>query len=183
MKTLLFPVVLFFLCVSSFGQSFSIQNNNLSISGLHTVNDFNINTYLDALSNTTVFWEVVADSVPSGWEYSNCFPTCYPIGTTSGTLSLNQGQSYYLNAHFYPNNVSGEGYIVMKIEDNSTVEYVSWTGIAGSLTFINSSISSTNKEIKQIINLNGQIVDYFESGNIYIVVYNDNSVAKIFATE
>ena len=183
MKTLLFSSILSFLCVSSFGQSFSVQNNNLSISGLHTENDFNINTYLDALSNTTVFWEVVADSVPSGWDYSYCFPNCHPIGTTSGTLSINQGQSYYLNAHFYPNNVSGEGYIVMKIEDNSTVEYVTWTGIAGSLSFINSSISSTNKKIKQIINLNGQIVDHFESGNIYIVVYNDNSVAKIFATE
>ena len=124
-----------FAIITQFGisQSFTVQDEYMTLSGNSTDGDFSKNTYLDALNNETLTWSIVLDSVPQGWQYSNCFPNCYPIGAISGTLNITQGDSYYLNAHFYPNNVAGEGKIVMEINDNNgTVKQVTWhTGWLG----------------------------------------------------
>ena len=61
-------------------QSFTVQSNSVMLNGSPNVQDFNDNTYLDAFSTETLTWSIVADSMPSSWEYSNCFPNCYPIG-------------------------------------------------------------------------------------------------------
>ncbi len=178
--TLLFITSFF----SSTAQSFSIQNNYLATSGSSANYEFSENTYLDAMSNGTVFWSIVLDSIPQGWEFSNCFPSCYPVGITNGTLNMVQGESYYLNGHFYPNNIAGEGKMIMEIDDgNGTVEQVTWYGIAGSVGIINSYVNSNVKEIKYIYNLNGQLVNQFTPNQLYIVTYNDGSIGKIFVTQ
>ena len=63
-----FTLLLFiFFGLNAFSQSFTIQNNYLSISGNSNVSDFYDNTYLDALSNTLITWNIIYDSVPQGW--------------------------------------------------------------------------------------------------------------------
>ena len=85
------------MALNSYSQSFSIQQNDISISGNSSDNDFSANTYLDALSNTTLYWSIITDSMPTGWQFSNCFPNCYAKGVYNSTLSISNGQDYYLN--------------------------------------------------------------------------------------
>ncbi len=183
MKSILTTIFIAFAAVS-FSQNFTIQNNYLTVTGSSTDPDFSANTNLDALNNGTLVWTIVLDSIPQGWEFSNCFPNCYPVGTTSGTLNMDQGNSYYLNGHFYPNNIAGEGKITMEIDDgNGTVEQVTWYGIAGSVGIINNFVNSNQKQIKYIYNLNGQLVSEFTPNQLYIITYNDGSFGKIFVTQ
>jgi len=184
MKQKIFLSVLIGLCFTfSYAQSFSVQSNNIFVNGLETDNDFYQNTYLDALNNTALSWSIVADSIPSQWEFSICFPNCYPIGVTSALLNVTNGQSYYLNGHFYPHNTPGEGFFTMEITDSITTELVTWHGIAGSVGIINDYLTHKKKEIKNIFNLNGQIVTYLKPNHYYIVQYKNNTSSKIFIND
>lgn len=167
----------------SIAQSFSIQSNNIFVNGLDTDNDFYQNTYLDALSNTSLSWSIIVDSMPSQWEFSNCFPNCYPIGVTSASINVTNGQSYYLNGHFYPHNTPGEGFFTMEITDSITTELITWHGIAGSVGIINDFLTNKKEEIKNIYNLNGQIVTDLKPNHFYIVQYNNNTSSKIFIND
>jgi len=133
-----------FFCVSilvafnSYCQSFSVQQNNVSLNGLSSNFDFSENTYLDALADDSLIWNIISDSLPSSWDFSYCFPNCYSIGVTTGNLVISNGQSYFLNCHIYPNNTSGEGFITMEITDGAgTSELVTWYGVAGSVGIVN----------------------------------------------
>ena len=168
------------ISLSSISQSFTVQDNNMSLSGQYTDNDFSKNTFLEALLDDSLTWEIVVDSMPSTWEFSNCFPNCYNIGVTSGDLVVLNGQSYYLNCHIYPNNTAGEGLITMKISNGAgTTEFVTWHGIAGSVGIIDDFFNNKDK-IKRIYNLNGQIVKYLKPNTIYIVELQNGVVYKTF---
>ena len=54
---------------NSYSQSFSVQQNNVSLSGLPTDNDFSENTYLDALADDSLTWNIISDSLPSSWDF------------------------------------------------------------------------------------------------------------------
>ena len=129
--------------------------NLVNSTGLSSDNDFYQNTYLDAISNSSLTWTIVNDSMPSNWEFSNCFPMCHPIGVTSGSLNIYSGQDYYLNCHFYPHNTAGEGFVTMEITDSLQLNWL--FGIAGSVGIVDSWYSS-QKNIKVIYDLNGKIV-------------------------
>ncbi len=182
MKKFTFIFILL-ISINIIGQSFTVQSNTISPSGLASDNDFYQNTYLDAVSNATLSWSIVYDSMPSNWEFSNCFPMCNPIGVTNGNLNISSGQSYYLNCHFYPHNTLGEGYVIMEITDSITTELVTWHGIAGSVGIINDWYENNKKNIRTIYDLNGKIVDRFIPNNIYITIYEDLSTGKIFINE
>ena len=170
----------FFLSLSLFSQSFTIQDNNMSLSGQPSDADFSQNTYLLAQADDSLSWNIVVDSMPSAWEFSNCFPNCYVVGVTNGELVISNGQSYYLNCHIFPNNIAGEGIITMEITNNAgTTELVAWHGIAGSVGIINDFFNK-KEDIKRIFNLNGQIVKEFSPNQIYIVQLKDNRVIKTF---
>ena len=180
MKSIFFYVFIL-VALNSYSQSFSVQQNNVSLTGVSTENDFSRNTYLDALADDSLTWNIISDSLPSSWDFSNCFPICYSIGVTSGDLVISNGQSYYLNCHIYPNNTSGEGFITMEISNNvGNTEQVTWHGIAGSVGIINNYYDSNKNNIKCIYDLSGKIVDDFKPNKIYIVQLNDNSFVKIF---
>ena len=183
MKILLTSLTLILLSFNNWAQSFTVQSNSIMLNGSPNVQDFNDNTYLDALSTETLTWSIVADSMPSSWEYSNCFPNCYPIGTTNGTLSITNGQSYYLNGHIYPNNTPGEGFWTMEITNGTTTELVTWHVVAGSVGIVNDFLTNKKQEIKNIFNLNGQIVNELKVNHFYIVQYNNNTTTKIFINE
>mgnify|MGYP003976969593 FL=1 len=170
-----------FVAYNSYSQSFSVQQNSVSLTGLSTNFDFSENTYLDALADDSLIWNIISDSLPSSWDFSNCFPICYSIGVTSGDLVISNGQSYYLNCHIYPNNTSGEGFITMEISNNAgNTEQVTWHGIAGSVGIINNYYDSNKNNVKCIYDLSGKIVNDFKPNKIYIVQLNDNSLVKIF---
>jgi hypothetical protein len=180
MKNIFFYISIL-VVFNSYSQSFSVQQNNVPLSGLPTANDFSANTYLDALADDSLTWNIISDSLPSSWDFSNCFPNCYSIGQTSGNLVISNGQSYYLNCHIYPNNTSGEGFITMEINDGAgTSEFVTWYGIAGSVGIVNNYYNSNRNNIKCIYDLSGKIVDDFKPNKIYIVQLNDNSFVKLF---
>ena len=180
MKSIFFNVFIL-VALNSYSQSFSVQQNNVSLTGVSTENDFSRNTYLDALADDSLTWNIISDSLPSSWDFSNCFPICYSIGVTSGDLVISNGQSYYLNCHIYPNNTSGEGFITMEISNNAgNTEQVTWHGIAGSVGIINNYYDSNKNNVKCIYDLSGKIVNDFKSNKIYIVQLNDNSLVKIF---
>ena len=179
MKSIFFNFFILF-AISSYSQSFSVQQNNVSLSGLSSNFDFSQNTYLDALADDSLTWNIISDSLPSSWVFSYCFPDCYPIGASNGNLVISNGQSYYLNCHIYPNNTSGEGYITMEISNSSGyTEEVKWYGVAGNVGIVNQFFEKSG-EVKNIYNLNGQIVNDYKPNHIYIVQLNDNSLVKIF---
>ena len=183
MKLVVASVFFTIFSLNYWAQSFTVQSNSVMLNGSPNVQDFNDNTYLDALSTETLSWSIVADSMPSAWEYSNCFPNCYPIGTINGTLSITNGQSYYLNGHIYPNNTPGEGYWTMEITNGTTTELVTWYVVAGSVGILNDWINNNQTEIKSIYNLEGKIVNELKPNKIFIVVYNDNTSKKVFVSE
>ena len=177
MKNILFCISILVAFNSNFR---ALVTKQCSLSGLPTANDFS-NTYLDALADDSLTWNIISDSLPSSWDFSNCFPNCYSIGQTSGDLVISNGQSYYLNCHIYPNNTSGEGFITMEITDGAgTSELVTWYGIAGSVGIVNNYYNSNRNNIKCIYDLSGKIVDDFKPNKIYIVQLNDNSFVKLF---
>ena len=183
MKFSLTSLLLTLISLNNWAQSFTVQSNSVTLNGSPNVQDFNDNTYLDAFSTETLTWSIVADSMPSSWDYSNCFPNCYPIGTTNGTLSITNGQSYYLNGHIYPNNTPGEGYWTMEITNGTTTELVTWHVVAGSVGILNDWINNNQTKIRTICNLEGKMVNELKPNQIFIVVYNDNTSKKVFVSE
>lgn len=180
MKNIFFYIS-FLMVVNTYSQSFSVQQNNVPLSGLPTDNDFSENTYLDALADDSLTWNIISDSLPSSWDFSNCFPNCYSIGQTNGDLVITNGQSYYLNCHIYPNNTSGEGFITMEITDGGgTTELVTWRGIAGSVGIADDFYKSNINNIQTIYDLSGKIVSDFKPNKIYVVQLKDNSIVKLF---
>ena len=183
MKLLLTSLTLIILSFNNWAQSFTVQSNLVTLNGSPNVQDFNDNTYLDALSTETLTWSIIADSMPSSWEYSNCFPNCYPIGITNGTLSITNGQSYYLNGHIYPNNTHGEGFWTMEITNGITTELVTWHVVAGSVGILDDWIYNNQSEISTIYNMEGKIVNELKPNQIFIIIFNDKSSKKVFVSD
>ena len=177
-KSLLIVSIL--ISINLIGQSFVLQQNNISMNGQPSSTEFSEFTYLEALSNDELTWNIIVDSLPSSWEYSYCFPSCYSVGVSNGSLNTISGQEYLLNCHIYPNNKSGEGIIQMEITNgNETTEIVTWNVVAGSVGFVNDFFNE-KKRINKIYNLNGQVVNQFSPNQIYIIELKNGSFIKTF---
>ena len=68
-ETFIDIVTIILLSFNNWAQSFTVQSNSIMLNGSPNVQDFNDNTYLDALSTETLTWSIVADSMPSSWEF------------------------------------------------------------------------------------------------------------------
>ena len=67
-----------------------------------------VNTYLNTLA-LQISHQIITDSLPTGWDFKTA-STCNPINTYfTDVISFESDTSIYLNGHFYPNNISGEG--------------------------------------------------------------------------
>ena len=167
-----------------FSQSFNVDEQVVTIAGDATVSDISNNTDLNALTNASLSWSVSNTSIPLGWDYSFCFPNCYAIGQTSGTLNITAGVSYYLNCHVYPNDISGEGSITMLIaENNGSSMEVTWEINAGIANLDENSLHSQEANIKAIFNIEGKRFTELIKNQIQFIVFEDNSMKKIFITE
>ena len=167
-----------------FAQSFSVDDNVVTLNGSSTDVSIANNTFLNALSSETLQWLIVDASIPEGWEFSNCFPNCYDIGVTSGSLEMLEGESYYLNCHIYPNEIPGEGSVTMQILDNTgTVEEVTWQAVVGSASLIEIYLVANEKEIKSIYTMDGKMVSELLVNQLQFVVFSDGTSKQLYITE
>tara|TARA_B100001758_G_C18251018_1_gene525841 strand:- start:134 stop:454 length:321 start_codon:yes stop_codon:yes gene_type:complete len=102
-------LLLILLCLPfiGFGQTHSIDQYNLQMSGNTNFNDISINTYYNALDTCDISWIIIKDSLPSQWDFSICFPSCYAIGITTAQDIFFPNDKAYLNCHMYPNGQAG----------------------------------------------------------------------------
>ena len=167
-----------------FAQSFSVDDNVVTLNGSSTDVSIANNTFLNALSSETLQWLIVDASIPEGWEFSNCFPNCYDIGVTSGSLEMLEGESYYLNCHIYPNEIPGEGSVTMQILDNTgTVEEVTWQAVVGSASLIEIYLDANEKEIKSIYTMDGKMVSELLVNQLQFVVFSDGTSKQLYINE
>ena len=66
--------------------------------------------------------------------------------------------------------------------NNNFVDTVTWNGTISSVSSLNELVSSENKNIKNIYDLNGRKIKKFKSNNIYIIEFYDLSRKTIFKT-
>jgi len=178
MKKLLLLLIVPFL---SFSQVFTIDNDYIEIYNLSTVGNFSENTYVNTLEDITISYEIVTDSMPLEWDFQNCFPDCNPFNTYSiDAFSIPADSSVYLNGHFYPNNIAGEGLLVMELNANHGIylDTVIWRGIAMPELNMQEHLKES-KEIKFITNLSGQKIKKIDLEKVVIVTYKDNQ-SKMF---
>ena len=179
MKKLLLLLIIPFIVNS---QVFNIENDYINFSGNYLDNNFSANTFLNTLIDVSVSYEIILDSMPNGWDFQNCFPVCNPINTYEfGPISFPVDSSVYLNGHFYPNGIIGEGLLVMKLsaQHGLFLDTVTWRGTATEETNLEEYLNSSN-EIKYITNLNGQILNNRSSEKIIIVHYKNGQSKTYF---
>ena len=168
----------------TYAQSFNVDQNIVDIDACTACTGPSNNTNLNALEDVTLSWSIVDTDIPEGWEFSNCFPNCYEIGITSGVLNITSGQQYYLNCHVYPNEIAGEGSIIMQITDNNgTIEEVTWNAIIGSAGYFENILDQDELTIKAIYNLQGRQIPELLKNKLQILVFSDNSRKQVFIAE
>ena len=163
--------------LSTKAQNFTLQEDSIYLSGLYISNDFDASTNLDAHVNGSISWEIITDSIPSNWDYSICFPSCHSIGVSSAILNITDGNSYFLNCHFYPNNTPGTGFITMKISDSLTTKFVSWYGLATTASNL-IELNQLNKPILlKTTDLLGRETKPVK-GELFLHFYSDGRILK-----
>ena len=179
MKKLLLLLIIPFIANS---QVFNIESDYINFSGNYLDNNFSSNTFLNTLTDVSITYEIILDSMPNGWDFQNCFPVCNPINTYDfGPISFPADSSVYLNGHFYPNGIIGEGLLVMELsaQHGLFLDTVTWRGTATEETNLKEYLNSSN-EIKHITNLNGQILKNRSSEKIIIVHYKNGQSKTYF---
>ena len=124
---LLSALLLGLMPILAFGQSHSIDEHELFMSGTVEDVDININTYYNAIDAVQVEWTIVEADIPEGWEFSFCFPNCHPIGVVEANAEFPAASEQYLNCHVYPNGIAGEGILRMQLTTNGAAQdTVTW---------------------------------------------------------
>ena len=166
----------------AYSQIFIVENNYIEFSDDYTVDNFSANTFLNTLADISISYEVIVDSMPLGWDFQNCFPTCHPINTYSiDPIEFPADSSVYLNGHFYPNNIIGEGLIVMELsaQHGLYLDTVTWRGEAVMELELEEMLFK-NSNIKTIHSISGQVVQDFSFGNTFLVTFDDNTTKTYF---
>jgi hypothetical protein len=135
--------------------------------------DISINTYYNTLDTCIISWNIITDSMPSNWEFSICFPTCFNIGVTSGQDFFNPNEQAYLNCHMYPNGQVGVGVVQMEvITNNLSKDTITWIGYISNTTFVTENI--TNRKLLKRIDLLGRETKKTDTPLLYI--YDDGTI-------
>ena len=166
----------------AYSQIFIVENNYIEFSDDYTVDNFSANTFLNTLADISISYEVIVDSMPLGWDFQNCFPTCHPINTYSiDPIVFPADSNVYLNGHFYPNNIIGEGLIVMELsaQHGLYLDTVTWRGEAVMELELEEMLFK-NSNIKTIHSISGQVVQDFSFGNTFLVTFDDNTTKTYF---
>ena len=173
-------LILLYLPLIGLGQSYSIDQYNLQMYGNSNDADISINTYYNTLDTCIISWNIITDSMPSQWEFSICFPTCFNIGITSGQDFFNPNEQAYLNCHMYPNGHVGDGVVQMEvITNNLHKDTITWLGSISNTSFVIEHIS--NRKLFKITDLLGRETKLTHQPFIYI--YDDGTVEKRIVVE
>ena len=174
-------LLLILLCLPfiGFGQTHFIDQNNMQMFGDDDVSDISINTYYNSLDSCIISWNIITDSLPSLWDFSICFPNCYPIGVISGQDEISANQQLYLNCHMYPNGQAGEGIIQMEILTNNLhKDTVTWLGTINSTTgFFQINSIDVNKVLLKVTDLLGRETKGTKNEPL-LYIYDDGTVEK-----
>lgn len=184
--------IFLFAGLSLQAQDFSVEVYDTTAYGTPSAGTFDedIDLYNNLGSPFEMNWERIEESVPAGWETSNCDPDgCKPIGVTNAIFTL-PTSSAYLNGHFYPNGVAGSGYMKIKLwstANPSDSVILTYYGVAGTASIdelqasdIQAFPSPASNTLNimfpnpgEVLNVNiyslsGQLVDSFETsqGNL-----------------
>jgi len=162
----------------------TINDYVIELSDLATVSDFYQNTYYNALEQCNVSWQIVQSDMPDEWDFSICFPNCYNPGIVNGTANFGAGTEQYLNCHFYPNNVAGQGVVKMEIVTNSSIiDTVTWIGTATEATSIDHFLLLNKEEIESIYTLEGKKLDLIEPNTAVIIRYKSGLLQRLYLVE
>jgi len=173
-KTLLLLLIPGFIVA----QTHFIDTHILYMNGNDVNNDIAINTFYNSVDTCDISWSIISDSLPSGWEFSICFPNCHNIGVVNGTDLFLPNEKSYLNCHMYPNGVYGEGIVQMEIITNNTYrDTVTWIGQVYLASDIESSNSIAESKLIKITDIFGRdITDY--NNRLLIYIYSDGKIEK-----
>lgn len=129
MKVLYTIILVSFVAISGFAQTFSVETETQNATGY--ANDSDIYEAVSTSNNAgeviVLSWERALVDIPEGWEISTCDPcTCYPIGVESGSgcYYSHTNPNGSLNTHFYPNGIVGAGQVKIRMWDESTLDEV-----------------------------------------------------------
>ena len=175
-------LLLILLCLPfiGFGQTHFIDQYNLQMYGNPTDPDISINTFYNSLDTCSISWNIITNSMPSQWEFSICFPSCFIIGITSGQDFFLPNEQAYLNCHMYPNGEVGNGVIQMEITTNNLYkDTITWTGSISNPSFV--SEHYINKELLKITDLLGREIK--ETNQPLLYLYDDGTVEKRIVIE
>ena len=168
----------------SLAQNYNIQEHVITFSGEISADNLSDNTYFDALVDTVeINWEIIVADMPEEWQFSNCFPNCYPPGALTGSHIFEQGSDYYLNCHIYPFNTAGEAIIQMQITDGIATDTVIWYATALSTVGIEEMIDEEAIEIEAIYDLSGRRISSVRNQEIVIIRYKNGTTRKVYAIE
>ena len=173
-KTLLLLLIPGFLVA----QTHFIDTHILYMNGNDVNNDIAINTFYNSVDTCDISWSIISDSLPSGWEFSICFPNCHNIGVVNGTDLFLPNEKSYLNCQMYPNGVYGEGILQMEIITNNTYrDTITWNGQVYLASDIESSNSIAESKLIKITDIFGRdITDY--KNRLLIYLYSDGKIEK-----
>ena len=173
-KTLLLLLIPGFLVA----QTHFIDTHILYMNGNDVNNDITINTYYNSIDTCDISWSIISDSMPSGWEFSICFPNCHNIRVVDGTDLFLPNEKSYLNCHMYPNGVYGQGIVRMEIITNNTYrDTVTWHGQVYLSSDIESSNSIVESKLIKITYIFGRdVTDY--NNRLLFYIYSDGKIEK-----
>ena len=171
-------LLILFLPIISYSQSHSIDDNNLFQTGPFDEFEISQNTYYNSYDTCYVNWQIIKRIMPVEWEISFCFPNCYPIGIISSQHTFLPNQQGYLNCHVYPNQVTGEGEIEMRIITNSNIiDTVKWNFLVTNLTAINNfNHDNSSTSLYDIYDFTGKLVLDLQRGHTYIIKYRNRNM-------
>jgi hypothetical protein len=142
--------------------------------------DISINTYYNTSDTCIISWNIITDSLPSQWDFSICFPSCFAIGVVSSQDTILPNEQSYLNCHMYPNGQLGNGVVQMEITTNSLYkDTISWTGSISNISFLDEQ--NKNKELIKVTDLFGRETKQTNKPLLYI--YDDGTVEKRIVIE
>jgi hypothetical protein len=158
-----------------FGQSHSINQYNMQMYGNTNDPDISINTFYNTLDSCSISWNIITDSMPSQWDFSICFPSCFIIGVTSGQNFFNANEQAYLNCHIYPNGQVGNGVVQMEIITNNLYkDTITWIGSISNISFVSENI--TNKKLLKVTDILGRKSE--QTNQPLIFFYDDGTLEK-----
>ena len=157
----------------------TIDDYTIELSDVSTVTDFYQNTYYNAIEECDVSWKIIEIQMPNEWEFSICFPNCYDPGINNGASDFSAGTNHFLNCHFYPNNIAGQGVIKMEITTNLTAkDTVIWIGTAVEPANLEDYYLSNSDEIDGIYSIDGRKVDKILTNSSFLIRYKSGIVRK-----